>query len=93
LQGLNEESDAFQNAISERLGNFTRNLTTCIAGLIVGKECYVNPLSELASLTMIFLCSVLERMGHGVRNRRHYAIFGVCGDGNLHYEWPTAGKE
>jgi hypothetical protein len=53
----------------------------------------VNPLSELASLTMIFLCSVLERMGHGVRNRRHYAIFGVCGDGNLHYEWPTAGKE
>ena len=53
----------------------------------------MKPLSELASLTMNFLCSVLERMGYGVRNRRNYAIFGVCGNDDLHYEWPTAGKE
>lgn len=37
MQALNEDSQAVQNAISERLGIFVRNVTTCIAGLIVGK--------------------------------------------------------
>ena len=37
LQGLNEDSISFQNAVSEKFGNFLRNITTCVAGLIVGK--------------------------------------------------------
>jgi hypothetical protein len=36
-QALNEDSLAYQNAISERLGTFVRNMTTFVAGLIVGE--------------------------------------------------------
>ena len=37
-QALNEEATIFEDAIRERLGNFTRNFTTCVAGLIVGRQ-------------------------------------------------------
>ena len=36
LQGLNDDIGAFQEALSDRLGNFVRNLTTTAAGLIIG---------------------------------------------------------
>jgi hypothetical protein len=36
LQGLNDDIGAFQAALSDRLGNFVRNLTTTAAGLIIG---------------------------------------------------------
>lgn len=78
LQGLNEDSLAFQNAISERLGNFVRNVTTCVAGLIVGKfsACIVllKAKPKQCNLIAIVFCSLLERMGHGAGYRCHHAF-------------------
>ena len=39
MQGLNDDVCVFQTAISERLGNFCRNMTTTVAGLIIGESC------------------------------------------------------
>lgn len=65
FQGLNEDSLAFQNAVSERFGNFLRNLTTCIAGLIVGKKKSDKFILTCISAPNDFPCLSLQLSGVG----------------------------